>query len=190
MNFEEIYHTNAWSGKQTRSGPGSSTMATESVAKWLSKTMQKIGASSILDVPCGEALWVPELPGYIGIDLVEGAVLKARELHSNKPFFVADARTDRLPDTKVVFSRDFMQHLPVNEGLQVLENFRRTRATWLIASTYVDGVNEDPESSYHAYRVNLEAEPFLLTCSNTIADGYDERGKMRDPNKMIGVFTL
>ena len=61
-DFDSIYKRNLWNGAETRSGPGSSKAATEKLAKWLPKLMTEINATSILDVPCGESYWIPDLP--------------------------------------------------------------------------------------------------------------------------------
>lgn len=195
--FDEIYRRNLWSGRETRSGPGSSSAATRRLAEWVVDLCDREifdVVETVVDVPCGEGHWFPELPArsYVGIDVVPAAVEAARQLHPDRPYFVADARTHRLPDCDLVFSRDFMQHLPIGDGVLFLDNVRRCDPTFLLASSYTDGDNaRGPQSAYHAYRVNLEVEPFGLGPPNEfIEDGYGEDGTLLDEGKIMGLWRL
>lgn len=195
-SFDEIYRRNLWGGKDTRSGPGSSRAATEHLVKWLTDVLvqpELDDVDTVLDVPCGEGRWFPELRAwhYVGVDVVLDAVVTARIVHPDRAYFAADARVDRLPDCDLAFSRDFMQHLPLDDGVAFLANVRRSGPRFLIASTYVDGVNEEVRSPYHAYRVNLEAPPFSLgEPMDLFTDGYSQDGTLVDEWKKMGMWEL
>ena len=109
--FTLLYRRNGWNGRETRSGPGSGTEATAALREWLPEVLEELGVGSVLDAGCGEATWQPELPGYIGADIVREAVLAARERHPERTYVLADICRDDLPRTDAVFCRDALQHL-------------------------------------------------------------------------------
>lgn len=195
-DFQRIYRRNAWHGRDTRSGPGSSFAATAHLARWLTDLLWRSDlddVSTVLDVPCGEGRWFPTLDGfhYVGVDVVPEAVVAARRYHPDRPFFTANAISDRLPDCDLAFTRDFMQHLSVVDGLSFIKNVQRSQPQFIVASTYVDGDNVGSQSAYHAYRVNLQAEPFNFGDPlDLVPDGYSENGTLVDGGKKLGVWQL
>lgn len=192
MDFSRIYTANLWNGEETRSGPGSSRASTATLVSWLPDMIRELEIRRLLDVPCGECNWMPDLPcTYTGVDIVPQAVAVAKERRPTDTFFVADAIRDSLPGTDAIFSRDFMQHLTVREGMDFIGNCRHTGARWMIASSYEGGANTGSSSPLHAYRVNLELPPFDLGFpTQRVVDGRNESGKLADPEKFIGVWEL
>jgi hypothetical protein len=193
QTFEDIWRTNAWRGRSTRSGPGSSPRATAHLAPFLRKVVADFAVDSLLDAPCGEGKWFPETGAeYFGVDTVPGAIAKARRAHSRRQYAVVDILNDLLPMCDAVFSRDFMQHLSLDAGVAALENFRHSGAYLLIASTFLSGTNDvGAPNNWDAYPVNLAVEPFNLgEPLELIADGKDERGRDIDPDKFMGVWEL
>ena len=187
--FTSVYRRNAWNGRETRSGPGSGTEATAALREWLPGVLEELGVGSVLDAGCGEATWQPELPGYIGADIVREAVLAARKRHPERTYVLADICRDDLPRTAAVFCRDALQHLSLSDGLAALQNFRRSGANWLIASSHQGEVNRDVPSGGW-YPSNLEAAPFGLgKPARTLFDGRWE-GQDRYPHKIIGAWEL
>lgn len=171
------------------SGPGSSLVATGLLRRWLPALLKGMGITSVLDAPCGDGLWMPDLPGYVGVDLVPAVVARAQRRHPERTYIVADVCENKLPQVEAVFSRDGMQHLSLADGLAALRNFRRTGATWLIASTHENGKNVDVETGGY-YEPDLEAYPFLLgTPWCVVEDGRWDSGVVY-PHKYIGVWTL
>lgn len=136
--FERIYRTNAWHGDETRAGLGSSLIATSELKSELPGLCAEMGITSVLDAGCNEALWQPELPGYIGMDIVPRAIAEARKRHPDRAFVVGDICADALPQVDAVLCRDVLQHLSTEDVHAALANFRRS-ATWLIASSWYDG---------------------------------------------------
>jgi glycosyltransferase involved in cell wall biosynthesis/SAM-dependent methyltransferase len=187
--FTSLYRRNAWNGRETRSGPGSGTEATAALREWLPELLEELGVGSVLDAGCGEATWQPELPGYIGADIVREAVLAARKRHPERTYVLADICRDDLPRTDAVFCRDALQHLSLADGLAALQNFHRSDAKWLIASSHQGEVNRDVPSGGW-YPSNLEAAPFWLgKPARTLFDGRWE-SQDRYPHKIIGAWEL
>lgn len=190
--FSRIYQRNEWNGIETRSGPGSAPRTTARVASALLQLVQWLGVASVLDVGCGEGLWQPELPGYVGLDVAPEAVEAARRHHPDRAYRVHDAVRQALPPADLVLCRDAIQHLSLREGRQLLAQVRASGSAWLLASTYVGSRNERIATGGF-YSPNLEAPPFRLPPALLlIHDGYDyEAGEsLRDPSKMLGLWRL
>ena len=72
--FSRIYRDNAWNGIETRSGPGSHREPTRRVADAIVELVDWLGIRSVTNVGCGEDSWMPDLPGYIGLDVAPEAI--------------------------------------------------------------------------------------------------------------------
>ena len=79
--FEDIYRINAWNGVESKSGPGSGPVATAHVAAAIVELVDELGARSVLDAACGDGYWMPDLPGYTGIDIAPEAIRIAQRRH-------------------------------------------------------------------------------------------------------------
>jgi len=171
--FEDIYVHHLWNDKGSRSGRGSDPEATRRIVRPLSEMLDLLEATTLLDVGCGESTWLNrEPPGYIGCDIVPQAVKAAQALHGDRKYFVADIVTDPLPRRDVILCRDVLMHLPVEQGVQALENFRRTGALWLIATTFEQGTNDRGIEVGEFYRINMETPPFELVPIASIKDDW------------------
>jgi len=180
VTFADIYRTGSWGGQGC--GPGSEHEATALLERVLPELVNGVHARTVFDAACGDGSWMPDLPRYMGMDIVREAVDAARAAHPRRHYFVGDMRKDRIR-ADVVICRDAMMHLPLADGLATLENFRTTGATWLVATTFEDGRNEDiSEGGF--YHINLEAEPFRLGKPwMVIEDNW------RHPDKLLGVWA-
>lgn len=200
--FSDIYRENRWGGKESLSGPGSGKAATAPIARWLPALVAELGIANVLDVACGDGYWMPELPGYHGIDVAPEAIARARGLHPQRSFEVMDGRYLPRVAYDLVMVRDALQHLPLRDGLRVLNAIRRTGSQWLLASTYTApsarhgrtqaGLNVDIAPG-EAYSPDLTGEPFLMgQPMRLVPDGWDYRtGRtIRDPAKYLGLWKL
>lgn len=187
MTFDAIYRANAWNGVETRSGPGSHAEPTRRVAYAILRLVDWLGITSVLDVGCGEGAWMPELPGYVGVDVSGEALAEARRRHPDRLYAHLSA-LGQLGQPDLVIVRDVVQHLPLGAGRDLLDSLGGGQ--WLLASTYVDGENIDvPEGD--AYRPNLQQPPFGLPPPLLyVPDGYvyHDGDAVRDPGKMLGLW--
>lgn len=187
--FSRIYARNLWHGTESPAGPGSTSVATQALARELPGLMQHYGWRSILDAGCNDSNWMPPLPGYVGVDVVPAAIEKATTIHPDREYLVADITTDRLPRCDVVFCRDALQHLSFADGLAALANFRRSGALWIITSTHQKVTNRNIRTGAH-YEINIQEPPFaFLEPEWLIADGTWDSG-VRYPHKAIGLWAL
>jgi SAM-dependent methyltransferase len=188
--FERIYRTNGWAGQESLSGPGSGTSATWRTAQALEELVASLGVRSVLDVGCGDGWWMPELPGYLGVDVSPTAIRRARHLHPGRRYRLLRPG-EPLPEAELVVSRDAVQHLPLEQGVELLRRcIHEARATWLLASTFVGGKNVPIEAG-QAYSPDLEQPPFSLgKPEQLLPDGwaYDGSDQVRDPRKFLGLW--
>lgn len=166
--FRRIYRRRLWSKSESVSGTGSSFERTAAVRASLPGLLTELGCRSLLDGPCGDGSWISsiDLPveEYTGVDIVPELIERNQRLHARpgRRFLSADLRSDDLPKADLVLCRDCLIHLPLEDGLRVLRNLRRTGAGWLLVSHYPD-VTENLEvvTGDHRQR-NLRLPPFGL----------------------------
>lgn len=192
--FSDIYRNNAWNGVESLSGPGSGEAATLRLRAGLVELVHDLGVRTVFDAACGDGYWMPDLPGYIGMDVAPEAIRIAKSRHPFRTYFVGDLTTTSLPRCDLVIFRDAMQHLSLRDGMAALSAIMDTRPQWLLASTYIGGVNEDIATG-DAYSPDLEAEPFRLgEPARLLFDGYyyhhHDTEQVRDPRKHLGLWRL
>ena len=187
--FEMIYRFDRWHGPESRSGPGSTRGSTERLSRILPELVEGLGISSILDAGAGDSLWMPELPGYVGVDVVPEAVVKAQDAFGDRRYLLADLVDDELPPVDAVFVRDVLAHLSNEEALGALENLRRTGARWIFATTFdpADNSTDTRTGRYREYDITRPpyalGEPWWL-----VEDGFWE-DHVEFPNKYLGLWT-
>lgn len=185
--FDTIYRTNAWNGRESRSGPGSGASATVGVASEIVELVAELGATSVLDVACGDGYWMPDLPGYLGVDIAAEAIRLARKRHPDRNYRQVDAGVTVLGSFDLVIVRDVIQHLSLSEGVALLASVKATGSRWLLASSFMGGVNIDI-STGDSYSPDLTAEPFgFPQPDRRIFDGWDyaDPAAVRDDRKYL-----
>lgn len=190
--FDTIYRGNLWNGEESLSGPGSGASATMRVAPAITALVEELDVRSVLDVACGDGYWMPDLPGYLGIDVSAEAIRRARKLHPERSYRVTDVRTASLQAFDLVIVRDVIQHHSLTGGQAILDAVARTGSRWMLASTYVAGENFDVPTG-DCYWPDLTALPFFLGVpERLIFDGYGyaDPDEIRDPRKHLGLWPL
>ncbi|MFL5500835.1 MAG: class I SAM-dependent methyltransferase [Gemmatimonadaceae bacterium] len=164
--FERIYETNLWSDPESRSGVGSSLDATRVVRAELPKTLRRLEARTLLDVPCGDFTWMArvDLSGidYIGADIVATIIEKNKRLHasSTRRFIDLDLTRDALPAADVLLCRDCLVHLSYANIRAVLANVARSSIRYLLTTSF-PGRNDNYDVADGDWRaLDLEAPPF------------------------------
>ncbi len=103
-----------------RSGPGSSTYATANTRRIIITVLQLYNLTSMLDIPCGDITWMPEVWKqyrqfqYIGADIVPQLVAENRVKFPEQQFMILDMVEGVLPEVDLIFCRDALQHLQVH----------------------------------------------------------------------------
>jgi SAM-dependent methyltransferase len=185
--FDDIYRRRAWGEEQSASGPGSGEPATRLVGPAIVMLVEELGASSVLEVGCGDGYWMPDLPGYVGIDVSAEAIKLASKRHPRREYRVATLDELDLGAFDLVIVRDVIQHLPSVEGVRILSAITDR---WLLASTFVGGTNVEIAPG-DAYSPDLTAPPFdMPEPDRLIFDGYGYfEPTYRDVRKFLGLWA-
>jgi SAM-dependent methyltransferase len=192
--WSTIYERNVWRGTESLSGPGSGSAATRHVGPAIVELVERHGVTSVLDLGCGDSFWMPDLPGYFGVDVAPEAIARAKANHPERArrYHRIDLRSAGAFD--LVILRDVVQHLTLEEGV-ALVGLARAAGRWLLASSYRGGDNvgcDEPQLLRGwAYDADLEVAPFGLgEPLEVIPDGYAYDGDaVRDPRKVLGLWA-
>lgn len=189
--FSDIYANNYWNrGKADvpSSGGGSSVAATTPLRERLPSLLAELGATTFMDVGCGDYTWMRtlDLPcPYIGVDIV-GAVIAANQAtfgDDRHSFFQRNAIADDLPQADVVLCRDMIFHLSLADGQSALKNILSKPRRYLISTTdTVTDVNGDIITGDFRAR-NLLRAPFNLPAPMELIDD-----SLVEPGRKIGVW--
>jgi hypothetical protein len=197
QRFARIHDTNLWGAAASASGLGSETDATTVLRAELPRLLARLGATSLLDAPCGDAGWINQTDlgvRYLGIDIVPSLIsnLRARAGAGGikGEYRLADITADPLPRCDAILCRDALVHLSFGNIGRAVANFRASGATWLIATSFPEWrTNADCEDGdWRA--LNFERAPFNwgapveLLNENCMEAG----GGWRD--KSLGVWRL
>jgi SAM-dependent methyltransferase len=179
--FTQVYESNAWDSSESGSGTGSELRATDNVRRRLPDLLSRLDAQSVLDAPCGDWNWMRhiELPvgDYYGVDIVPRMIEgnKQRFGGAHRQFSVADLTRDTLPAADVILCRDCLVHVSFQDCALILENFRRTGATWILLNTYPEvqrNLNQFTGRQWR--RLNFRRPPFEFPePAEMLADGGD-----------------
>lgn len=166
--FRHIYETNHWDESESVSGPGSTLEETEPIRRELPALFAELGASSLLDLPCGDFHWMQhtDLSGvqYIGGDLVSELIERNRAKYASDgvEFQKIDLVNDTLPAVDVILCRDCLVHLSFDDALAALANIARSGAKWLLTTSF-PGVTRNDDIVTGQWRpINLTLPPFNL----------------------------
>jgi hypothetical protein len=165
--FARIHRTNLWGAETTASGLGSEDSATRRLRAELPGFLRALGASSLLDAPCGDGGWIANADlgvAYTGVDivpeLIDASRARAVADGSGRIYLVADITRDPLPRADAVLCRDCLVHLSFAHIRAAVANFRRSGADWIVATHFPDiEANRDAEDG--DWRgLNFELAPF------------------------------
>ena len=167
--FTAIMHARAWGDGDSVSGAGSGLARTADLRARLPDLLARLRVRSMLDAGCGDFYWMRavELPvrRYVGVDVVPELVSRLSTEHARRGrrFLHADITRDALPKVDLVLCREVLFHFPDDDVRRALGNLRqRTRATWLLTTSFRRRP-ENPPIPLGGWRpLNLEAEPFLF----------------------------
>ena len=124
---------------------------------------------SILDMPCGDALWIKEIfqkknIDYLGIDIVENLIKSNKELYENDKIKflnrdIIDFSTEKKFD--LVFMRDFFIHINNSDIKKIISNLTKMNIKYFAFTNYEIKKNIDVITGKHR-KVNMQLEPFNL----------------------------
>jgi SAM-dependent methyltransferase len=190
--FLKIYENNYWDGDISISGPGSSLESTQAIRKALPNLLAKLGARSILDIPCGDFQWMKDVPlgveQYIGADIVLSLIQNNREVFGERgEFFHLDLLRDRLPSADVIFCRDCLVHLSFREIRFALQNIKIASPKHFITTTFpYHKENADTVTPYWR-ALNMQLSPFNFPRPIHLIQDFSD-AQVNDQGKYLGVW--
>src|SRR3977135_1353052 len=79
QRFRRIHDTNLWGASASSSGLGSEMDATAVLRAELPRLLERLGVTSLLDAPCGDAGWINHADlrvRVIGVDIVPALIAR------------------------------------------------------------------------------------------------------------------
>ena len=150
QRFRRIHDTNMWGAAASTSGLGSEIDATAVLRAELPRLFKKLGVTSLLDAPCGDAGWINKADlgvRTVGVDIVPSLIesLQARAAAGEikGEYHLADITGDRLPRCDAILCRDALVHLSFANIERAVANFRGVRRC-VADRDHVPGVADQP----------------------------------------------
>ena len=131
---------------------------------------EKYQINSILDMPCGDFLWMHELlekkkeMKYLGIDIVDKIIKENKNKYENdkikfSSFDIVNFHTEDKFD--LVFMRDFFIHINNSDIQKILINLQTMNIKYFAFENYDVKKNIDVTTGSHR-KINLKIDPFNL----------------------------
>lgn len=196
--FHNIYKKRLFGKSSSASGPGSSLDATKAIRESIVELFDQYEIRVIADIPCGDFLWfrAMELKNlkYTGFDIVPELISELREEFPGQQFAVHDATSDVLGTYDLTLCRDLLVHLTNEQALKVIDNFKKSGSTYLLATTFVNlGTNVElrvPRIGVGWRPLNLAAFPFNLGSPIITINENSSEGRGRYQDKSLGLWRL
>ena len=141
--FTWIYKNNYWSSSESRSGTGSTLKYTENLRKEFPNLLQTYSIKKVFDTPCGDFNWMRHLLPCVDIEYIGGDIVKPliddlnRDHKSDNISFIHfDLIKQIPPQVDLMICRDCLFHLSYEDTRAVLENFIKSKTTYLLTTTH------------------------------------------------------
>jgi hypothetical protein len=137
--FEKIIKHRYW--KDALCGTGSTMLFTEPLRANLKPFLEKHNLKSMLDAPCGDYTWMSQtaLPDnfkYIGADIVANLITTAKATYPGVEFHCLDITRDPLPAVDVLFCRDCLIHLSIDDIQLAFKNIINSDIQYVMLTNY------------------------------------------------------
>ena len=195
--FQRIHDTNLWGAEASVSGLGSEFDATATLRADLPAVLRRLGVTSLLDAPCGDATWILRADlgvRIVGVDIVPDLIAVLRERAARGEiegeYHLVDITQDALPRCDAILCRDCLVHLSFANIERAVQNFRKSGAAWLITTTFPEWQQNIDAEDGDWRALNFERAPFSWgTPVELINENCLEAdGGWRD--KSLGVWRL
>ncbi|CAA7619556.1 GlcNAc-transferase family protein [Magnetospirillum sp. UT-4] len=190
--FVNIWRSNGWGHAESRSGSGANLAQTEIIKARLVDAFAFLGAEAVADAGCGEMNWmktvVDRFRFYFGFDLVGDLVTELRTKHARRHncfFSKLDIMLDVMPRADVILCRDVLTHYPTCMVRAAFDNFKRSGARYVAATTFTNTENK-PDNLIGGWQpMNLMAEPFNLPQPRILLSE-----DLKGTTKSIGIWAI
>jgi len=181
--YAVVYQFNVWGSDVSRSGTGSDYWSPEArlAVTALEAVIDRYKIRSVLDCACGDATWVvpffvarhPEI-AYCGCDIVPEVVQQNRQRFPGLQFLAIDLAESPLPaGADLVFSKETLNHMGIEDAEQALRRFAATGAKYLLTNVHEDADNAEgyQKTCYTTYiKYDYELPPFNLKKIDTVIE--------------------
>jgi hypothetical protein len=191
--FSLIEKEKKW-GEEHTSGWGSTVAYTKNTRAIIENIIRDYGITSMYDAACGDFVWMPlvlkNLPDdfkYIGGDIVPALISSHTEKYPQYEFRNIDFVYDEIPKCDLIFCRDALQHLPVEDIKIALNKFLNSGAKYLLATTHLRRYgwkNGENIKMAKCRDRNLMLRPFNLHDPLVVYSEQDES------HKFLGLWKL
>lgn len=195
--FERIAQTNLWGAATSVSGLGSEDTATAAIREALPALLQRLGARSLLDAPCGDAGWIGRIKlkvDYTGIDIVPSLIdannRRASRGELNGRFLIGDITRDALPRADVILCRDCLVHLSFANIARAIAGFHGSGARFLLVTTFPEWENNEDCEDGDWRALNMQKAPFNWPPPRELIDERCEEGGGGWRDKSLGLWRL
>ena len=196
--FQDIYKQRLFGKSTSVSGPGSSLDATKVIRESIVELFDQYEIQTIADVPCGDFLWFKAMElknlKYTGFDIVPELISDLREAFPGQQFDTHDATSDLLGTYDLILCRDLLVHLTNEQALRVINNFKKSDSTYLLATTFVNlETNVElrvPRIGVGWRPLNLAVFPFNLGSPIRTINENSSEGRGRYQDKSLGLWKL
>ena len=188
-SFTDIFKNHEWGGPKDAgyedvqaSGPGSRLAATKQVVAVLNAVIEKIKKElnkeviSLLDIPCGDMVWMNEYLKsrkdikYVGMDVVAELIKKHKTRYNqrrNLTFIHGDIVNSEISQPfDLIFSRQMTQHLKTADTILALQHMSGSGSEFLLITDYISqrapltDLNTKKQFRFHLQ--NLSLDPYRL----------------------------
>lgn len=174
--FTRIYQRNEWGSEESVSGLGSTRARGADFNGELLDLLRRLDARVLLDAPCGDFNWIEAVADgveqYVGVDVVPELISHNVQHHQRdgRSFLLADLTRDPLPRADVILCRDCLVHFSFADIMLALENFRRSGATYLLTTTFVEHETNADIRTGGWRPLNLQRPPFDFPAPLDVVD--------------------
>ena len=167
--FSKIYKNSYWQSGESKSGSGSDLENLKNYNINLKNFFEKYQIKSILDIPCGDFLFMEKFLKkkdikYVGGDIVEELILNNKKKYKNYNFEVFDIINNHKKDKfDVLHVKDCLFHFSFNDIWKVIENISTFNTKYTLITSHKGLImkNLDIESGEFRY-LDLERKPFYF----------------------------
>ena len=196
--FTRIYQNEGFGGLNVPlSGTGSTLVQTSRIREEIPRILRKLQATSIIDAPCGDFIWMKEVDlgdiSYLGVDIVSTMINMNIEKYSSdkRKFCEMDIVTHVLPQADLILSRDCFVHLSNKDIMNAVRNFKKSNSKYLLTTTFVDLYENKKLVSGRGWRpVNLLLPPFNFPQPLEIITEECTEGGEKFTDKSLGLWKL
>lgn len=198
--FTKVYNKNLFHGESSISGQGSDLKQTETLRIDLKFLLGKVGAKSLLDIPCGDFYWMSQVDlneiSYTGGDIVEDMVIKLNLEYQNasRKFKVINLVSEVPSINDVIFCRDLFVHLSNKDIKKCLNNIVLSGSKYLFTTTFTrDERNKDLSVFKRGVKwrtINLELPPWNFPKPKYLLNENCTEGNGAYAGKSIAIWEI